>query len=88
MDANRDDSRQYYSRRCQSGVYRCLICWPVSNLWPALRLLTEQHLHSLLPMSDLISAMEVGARQVFRREVLQTRPHGVDGVTNQGVLPA
>jgi ornithine cyclodeaminase/alanine dehydrogenase-like protein (mu-crystallin family) len=35
------------------------------------RLLTEQHVHSLLPMSDLISAMESALAKFSSGEVLQ-----------------
>ena len=35
------------------------------------RLLTEQHVHSLLPMTDLISAMESALAKFSAREVLQ-----------------
>ena len=35
------------------------------------RLLTEQHVHSLLPMSDLISAMESAVARFSAGEVLQ-----------------
>ena len=35
------------------------------------RLLTEQHVHSLLPMADLIAAMESALAQFSAREVLQ-----------------
>lgn len=46
----------------------------VFNLWPVaqhFRLLTEQHVHSLLPMSDLISAMESALAKFSAGEVLQ-----------------
>ncbi len=48
-----------------------LIGLPVLNLWPTFRLLTEQHVHSLLPMSDLIAAMESALAKFSSGEVLQ-----------------
>lgn len=55
------------------------------------RLLTEQHVHSLLPMSDLIAAMESALAKFSNREVLQpVRTVLTVGPTKAyfGVMPA
>lgn len=55
------------------------------------RLLTEQHVHSLLPMSDLVAAMESALAKFSNREVLQpVRTVLTVGPTKAyfGVMPA
>src|SRR5687768_4416833 len=63
----------------------------VKNMGQHFRLLTEQHVHSLLPMSDLISAIESALAKFSAGEVLQpVRSVLLVGPTKAyfGVMPA